>query len=376
VQDLVETYGEPFMAYVLNLEGTSISDGVNLTDNQQQVVDELRKYAALTKDQQLIQRRFALASVATHYSDDDEATIANVFRKKSGGRIYEPMSTEDQAVSLLIRMGCDVYPGLLLPTPDGSYVPFGLLRPTATGLSSHPMHQAFCRAVLDDSDLGLLFPGTPDSSTLTDLTALAAVSTFLFFSSGRGGGVQLVVLADILMKAAYDRLKFLEETGIEAYVDTLSTVVHEARRLARGKRIEVPLLVGYKNVAISNEMIIKLPWDELRHRRPIDDDLLGGDKDAGLILSAKGPLKILRKGRHTEDLGDFYSEFEEFDRIIDRTSNLTRFALLLASPGTPYVAAHQMAQTLLGPLDLVPHSSWRPDNPLIPTPETVAVQPE
>jgi hypothetical protein len=143
-----------------------------------------------------------------------------------------------------------------------------------------------------------------------------------------------------MLTTAYGRWLLAGEPSLDGFIESVSAILAEARQLALGRVVQVPLLVSFKNVGIPGDREIALPWGKLRRRRPVDDKFLGGDPEARLILATTAPLRILRKagpaeaGQGQEDqmfrrMEEFYPQFEEWNRAVTRTSDLTRYALLL-----------------------------------------------
>lgn len=376
MDDLLPVYGEKFLSYVLAVDDGAALANIPLNPQRNQVIDQLRAYALSTGDQNPFARMVNLGNVALHYVEDQQTTLANLFRMSCGGDIPDCPSTDDELDWRLARLVRDIHPGLLLPPSEEH--PMSPLTGIAGGVFRHPLNRELCQAIQEDDALKLLFPTaplpeSPSSPPPPDLEVLGIQSN-LVFASGRGGSFQLVMLPETIIMTAFDRCNLSGKADLAEHIRAAHEVLKDVRQLALGRTVQVPFIASFANVSIPRDVTVNFSWGTLRQRRPGDDKYLGGDQNAQLVLETTVPQKVLRKepwGAGSSDGGAaafnrHRADFDEWNKAVTRKINLTLYALLLSSAEQPYFAAQPVAQSLFDPLSQMPNNSWRSDSVMSP----------
>jgi hypothetical protein len=244
MDDLGPILGDKFLRYVLALaENVEELGNVDLSPQQLAVIDNLKDLTSRVQGGHPLEQAIGLANVTLLCLDDRATSLANACRLECGGQLPQVKQQGDEVLGLLQRLARDIYPGLLLPSADDDVIHRGM--PLGGPLYRHPAQDPFCRAVLADASLKLLFPGADQNLDSTTIDAVLGVQSNLIFSSGRGGGLQLALLADLLFMAAYYRTLLDGELTPEAYLPCVKDVLHDVRKLASGRGCECRSSSGY-----------------------------------------------------------------------------------------------------------------------------------
>lgn len=207
-----------------------------------------------------------LISNISHSLEGDKRHIFNIWREHSGG-VPPELATEDPVLSPLALIAADAYPILLL-LPHLSENGQSISMLTIPSTFKHPSEQAFETAVLNDPDLSKLFPNRGENAIETN--------GYVFASTGSGGSLQLVVLANLFIGAAYSLTRMRGQTGIVEFHDSLCQVLEFVRQAARGDTIKVPAFVGFSNISMERSDPTELPWGKLRSYDSIGSELIPG----------------------------------------------------------------------------------------------------
>jgi len=373
MNDLKTIFGEALLSYLLAVDVTELEEGL-LTTGQAEVISSLRQLvqAAEERDPGLVRR--ILGEALIEYNTEKNTTFANAARITSGGQIPQPAVTGEGALGELLILARDAYPALLMPHPkDVSFLdhpPFGV------AFFRHPVHSAFCRAVLSDANLKLLFPGEKDTVDSTSMAALAGVQSVLVFSTGHGGGLQLILLADRLLRAAYYRVLLDGELALDSYLSSVQQVLDAVGNMAAGRESDVPVIFGLSNIGLPVGASIAMAWATLHSASQVDSELLpAAVTSITSALIVMRPMRILHCAAfRPESPDDSVAAFERcqpailaWSRETDRLRELAQLAILLASPDDAFLAAQQVSRTILDPFYLTPMKQWRGGQMLAPT---------
>lgn len=355
-------FGEDFLRYVLAQDDLRLS-GANLSPNQAAVVRTLMDLALQMQAQPPAARHLSLVNAILPYVDDKKMTLANTWRRQCGGELITSSGINDPVLASLLMLARDAYPAFILPRQ-------GDLATSDMAISGpvfrHPARKSFCRALLADKNLKALFPAAPEEESEAD-EALLEISSILTFSSGRTGTLQLALLPDTLLSAAY--LRYLlpgNRYTPEGFASSIEQVMEEARLLAARKSVAVPLIYGISNIELPPATYLKVPLGTLRSFDQTDRRFIPEVVDVGAVFRTTGAISILEIDTfHTDEpkrastrLQKHRTEIDRWLQHADRKCDLMRFAILLASPSEGFLVAHQASQTILDPLQKIPTIRW------------------
>jgi hypothetical protein len=373
VDDLRNVFGEALLSYLLAQDVTAM-DEQSLTSEQRGVVVTLRGWLRQVAGQHPFEQRINLTSGLLTYVPAAGSTFSNAARLSCGGHVHEEHAPEDQVLDALLRIGRDLYPGLLLPSgndqSDLMAMEFG------GPIFRHPKHDDLCQAVYADEALKRLFPGDYPDLDPSAPRALYGLHSEVIFSLGRGGGLQLSGFIDSLMFAAYYRALLAGPLSIEAYFAAIKTVLGEVRKVVSGQSCEVPVIFGFSNVELPPGTALPVPWGTLYSPDRLDKALVPPSARAGAVLVTKRPLQILHISRFDpaaaseHPFAKFESYRPQMDRWVaetERVASLLRLAFLLASPDEGFFAVQYASRTVLDPFQQMPLMQWG-NHPFAPSP--------
>jgi hypothetical protein len=267
---LLEVVGLRLLQYVLNSDEASITghfQGSALGQPRESVLRELATVLG-----QLIPepnadpflRQMQLDALGT-YIPQDATSYINTLRVRCGGSIPVGEST-DAVVRLVLPIARDMYPLFLLPPPPEAA--FRAFAPSmARSLFQHPGRAAIDEAVISDPELSRLFP---------EVSEHTGRSGFFISSTGRGGGIQLALFADLIIRGSWSWLTLnSEEPTLREFLVAVETSINRIRDAVMGRSVSVPVRVGLTGVKLSDRSSsIVLPWGTMRATRDLDRELI------------------------------------------------------------------------------------------------------
>lgn len=218
-----------------------------------------------------------------------------------------------------------------------------------------------------DETLKRLFPGDYSTIDATKPRALIGLHSELIFSSGSGGGLQLIGLSERMLLAGYYRMLLAGPLSMAAYFTSLKTVLDEVRKLADGQSCQVPVIFGLANIELPPDTAVPVPWGTLYGPDRIDQRLVPGLVKVDGLLVTKRPLKILHIAHFSPEAASqelsanfarYQPQMTEWNTETNRTASLMRLAFLLASPDTSFFAVQNASRTVLHPLQQMPLMQW------------------
>ncbi len=361
MEKLREIYGDSFLRFVL------VQDDLDkeLSSDQQASLGLLADIVAQSeaRDDNDFARQINLSHAMSHYFPDRSTTLGWVLRLQSGGSM-SAVEHDDELTRALLTAARDTWPAFLLPTPKDWHSGF------RASTFSYPAARTAMRLLLEDEAIRQLFPSAP-TETPTDIESLAKIHSNVMFSSGHGGGLQLVMIPDMLLGSARAR-QFADgnPNDMADFFAKVVTVLDEARKLARGEEITVPKFVGLANMEVSDEIVVEMPFGKLRAPRDNDELVLPSASPSGggqltAVLETTSSLKIVHRQSWEEASEDDLTKplealrpvFEQYNVRGERNVTMTRYAALLAS-GEILIAPAQLSQTVFEPLSHMPAQSW------------------
>lgn len=369
MQDLRDTFGDRFLQYVLACDSEALA-GSDWTTAQAEVLGQLQWLNAAVENEAPQQQKLTIATFLLSHNASAGTSIANAWRSACGGYVPEQSDDGDNCLVALRQMAIDTYPGFLLPIDEES--PLQAYRFPAT-LFQHPAQSDFCHAVLDDENLCTFFPGARHGGAPLTREELLEVHSIISLSIGRGGSFQLIMLAETLLVTAYNLATLSENCAVDSYLENVQVVLENARILAGGKSVEVPVVVGLTNIVLLDGIEIRFSWGFIRKSAPDDGLFLRARKDIAAVLLVTTPVKVLDKEvftqqspeRMAEGAERRWSAFEAWSKDLRRKIDLARYALMLSSQGEPLIGAAQKTTCIIDPLQGVSSTSWSFDVPSV-----------
>lgn len=366
---LLEVVGPRLLQYVLNSDEASITGhfrGSPLGEPREAVLREL----ALVLGQLIPEpnadpflRQMQLDALGT-YIPQDATSYINTLRVRCGGSISAGASS-DPVVSLLLPVARDMYPLFLLPLPPEPA--FNAFAPSmARSLFQHPGRASVDDAVMNDPELNRLFPEDSEH---------AGRSGQFISSAGRGGGIQLAMFADLLIRSSWSWLKLDSEApALREFLEGVATSVNRIRDAVMGRSVSVPVRIGLTGVKLpDNAPPVVLPWGTLRATRDLDREMVPSsivgalstttaegvqvviDYSGDIVLETEIPYRI-ELGQHDITAG-WPQRLRGFE-VIQRRIESIQLGLLLAISSDPQPMVVMAWQRVLDPLSQGAGMSW------------------
>lgn len=270
MRPLNEDLGVRFLAFVLNCKESVITKRLegrtNLTAAREAVLAELLSFLiSLPQGDSgpVSVRSTYLAQLAQH-SPDIGSSWVTATRIDMGGTVEVPRRT-DRLGATLMDLARDTFPMFLLPRKPPA---FGVLfEPSLmTILFHHPRHAEFEDAVMKDSTLRLLFP---------DQSPESGIFGYVLRSTGHGGGLQLSMFADGVLRNAWLALsRGTAPVNLHAFAESTLEQIYLIRRAVQRKRLTIPALVGITGVRLPPGRVLTLPWGRLREITDDERDMI------------------------------------------------------------------------------------------------------
>lgn len=331
----------PFLCYVLNVAPEAlqarITDGTPLGAAQETALAGLVGFLRqmLASYQSVAEWDTGWSHILGAVNPEHDTTLANIVRLEAGGSIdVEPVA--DPVLAVLRELARDVFPLLLLPSSDTYPRPFHLS--SVVSLFRHPKRPTFDDAVMADSSLTTLFPQRDDQN--------GPYGTVLR-STGHGGGLQLIMLAEMLIKNAWAEADLdHDRPALEDLLAALDRQLTIIRRAAAGEPTEVAVRIGLAGVLLPPETVIDVGWGRLRAAKAWDERPVGGLIDGELthtdaagqtttmkysgdvVLETTAPFKLRVQEIDTDS--DWPADLRSYDEV-ERKLESIRLGLVLAS---------------------------------------------
>ncbi|WP_329547703.1 HEPN domain-containing protein [Streptomyces sp. NBC_01356] len=335
MDERLRVFGTEFLQYTLCV-ANEIEEGGQLSPAQEEAAQVLLESINKTSSQDPLTRWLNLTFIATEHIPSYGMSRANVLRAHCGGELQQIDKPSGRLAEMLLTFGRDAYPGYLIKEPE-----------TTHGVSPMPMRALtaarkdfpeFCREVLSDEKLKELFPGLAGTDIPDELSGILNVQSLLSYPVGGMEPVQLLSLADDLIKNSFQRCQLDRDISTARFLSCLSSLLEDARSLAAGDTIDVPIIVGLGNVAFEEGMdLAELSYGLLRARRPEDAEFDLNMNSAGVVLVCHAKSRVLSKRPASEfesfDYSQHSKEVEEWHREVRSLVDSVCLGLMLASPG-------------------------------------------
>ena len=294
---LLETLGVPLLAYVMNESpdavATRLESGTPLSVEHEAILAELMQALGRIPRTDPFSLRLSLSVLGEHNTDlgSSWATWAHT---RAGGAIDLPDGSDDLTASVMAMLR-DTYPLFLLPSLDE---PFGFQGAEVSGpLHRRPERERFEAAVMRDSSLSRLFPEENETSGRHGT---------IHRSTGSGGSVQLVMLAQSMLKNGWEFAVFRHAAPtMRQHAEGLLEVLGLARAAIEGKEVSIPAIVGVAGLRLADSQGLDLPWGKLRVVTGADEKRIPPGLAGKLTASTLDGRQI-----EIDYAGDLVMEFE------------------------------------------------------------------
>lgn len=299
---LREALGANLLAYLLGCEVQSIPSlayrQISFTVEQRSILSELatlREQIPHTLGDVPVAE--IMATIVTQL-DQSGRSVARALRLRVIGREDIPTG-QDELERCSIGLALDVYPVLLLP-PESDPLPMPIGQPANFRLSSlifhHPQAKAFTEAALRDATLKSVFTHEDDHS---------GRSAMVYRNTGSGGGLQLMLLPDMILRNAWQHLEG-HDTSPEMFVNEAVNELRAVRSALAGKGGTATAKVAFAGVLLPpgeqfnvGNGTVRAVTDADRRFAPesLKQQLTGTDStvinyDGDVLLEYKFPYKV------------------------------------------------------------------------------------
>jgi hypothetical protein len=197
-----DAIGATLLAYLLRCATNSLQSIISgdgaLTEQQVAVINTLSALRqALPEELDGDSKKELVRAWLTQVGGDDRS-VARSLREHTG-RVDEIPSGRDDIENALLTLAADAYPAFLLPPePIGIPMMEDVSFRVTSLVHNHPQSRTFSEAALRDPVLGNVFAIENEH---TGRTAM------VYRNTGSGGGLQLVMLPELALRAAWRHLQ-------------------------------------------------------------------------------------------------------------------------------------------------------------------------
>ncbi len=260
---LIESLGLPFLQFVLNESPETVAarleNGTPLSTERETILAELVQFLGQIPRTDPFSLRHSLFVLGEHNTGLGSSWSTWAHRQ-SGGIVDVPEPADEVGASLLAMLR-DVYALFLLPRSDE---PFGLGgADISVPVFRHPDSERLQAAVMADPSLSKLFPEENETS--------GRYGT-VHRSTGSGGGVQLTMLAEGVLKNGWEFAVYRDgKPTMREHAGAVLEVLGLARAAIEGKEVSIPAVVGVAGLRLAANQSLDLPWGKLRAITPADE---------------------------------------------------------------------------------------------------------
>ena len=275
--------------------------------------------------------------------DDGTSSVAELLRSHATGRSESLPATSNDLEAALVHLAFDSYPAFLLSSdPLPVPMPFLMERPSIRVLSMlirHPQTTAFADAVRNDAVLKDIFQQREEHTGDYGM---------VYRNTGSGGSLQLSMLADTLLSAAWRHLEDTRRSAAAFAVKALQEL-RFIRDAFAGKRQFVTAKLGLMGVLLPDpttrlelvDGVVKAVTEADRKLAPesLKGQLSGTDStgntvvvnyDGDLLLEYKYPYRVRAVDRPMSASPSEFPEDMQSPTAIDDVLLRLRFSLMLA----------------------------------------------
>ncbi|MGW7070657.1 hypothetical protein ACWGII_03005 [Streptomyces sp. NPDC054855] len=360
--EVSEAYGLRYLRFALALpENWDIGD--SLSAEQSDAVIILHNWLKYFPHMDPLNRWINLASFVSRRIIRKDVSNTSAIRQMCGGTLDVPRCEGDEVHTTLIDYASDIYPAFLVARPDSEWFTSGAFHNPDDQKGASLFH----KAVLKDTKLRYLFPESLEiDPEALDHSSLHNIDSLIYFELGQGGTYQLALFAHHILNSAYMRCVVNGDDSFKSYIAAVGQNLTDARALASGRAVKIPVAIGFSNISISDVDSVQLPGGRLRRVAPADKSFLPPQVSVDTLLVLDVPMKIVAKVKHPRESGDdsdavwdrVTPAFRKWQDSLQWNVDCHRLALKLADTDTHRSGAIQVLQAAVNPLNGSPTLSW------------------
>lgn len=340
---LLETFGLRLLAYLCNVDEGQVEDrlliGTPLPAASETALPQLAALAERVARERANNPGLPMAlslDFLAEVPQGQDTSIANLLRSSAGGQAVSPapeFSDGDEVKMLLLRLGRDAYPQLLVPSDHWPIFRLSLFR--------HPLSAALQSAVHQDPEFSSMYPSEDDGLGRRGL---------VYSSLGRGGSVQSVMFGETVIQAAWDLALMRTPTpSVDDLYESIVVSVDTLRSAIRGERTTTRGLLAFTGITTGGRSILT-PWGQLRPMTeaerssapPMLDGAVSGTDSQGrsvtvayageVVLDTALPFEVsVRSWPEGEDFPSFPLDRSDAAKGLQRRLEAVQLAVLLGA---------------------------------------------
>lgn len=243
----VEVFGSGLVSYALGLSPERHFEDIANNETRAALATIAAEAQKIAEQPQNREREIRRASVLAPKEPVGSGGLISEVRKMAGLDLPE-IASEDPVEQLLLECLRDYFPLLLMCSGPGAYKtghldgvpPCRLLRAGREVLD----------AILQDTQLRLLFPGSADSAK----QGASSAESYVYWQSGQAHGITPEDIPDALVSETIYLAYVKGETSFARCADILRVLLSAARSLATGAATLVPSVVGLSNIRLDRSV--------------------------------------------------------------------------------------------------------------------------
>jgi hypothetical protein len=256
--------GIDFLAYVFACPRSAVEElgaGAELKPGQAAVAQVLREIVEFRLPQELDEsNRAHVLRALLIQTDANGAPVARHLHEQAGGT-RTPLACSDPIETALADLAVDSFSAFLLPPDEPIRTPMNDVSYYATSLIfRHPQSERFSEAVLEEPSLSGIFSSHDDQSGWTAL---------VYRNTGQGGGLQLSMMSDLLLRSAWRRLPE-EARSSQSFAEGALAVWRLVRDVLLGATRSIDARFSFTGVLLPRGTRLELSEGVLREATPTD----------------------------------------------------------------------------------------------------------
>lgn len=292
---LREALGVPLIAYILGASESEVDQWLSGdraefgSSDQMQAIGELHNVLEFYSGKEPEMRQYNISSVLSMYLDESGTTVGHMLRMMATGvdlTSIEGCESLNDVREILAAFTRDLYPAYLLPESRPQ-------QPMGISARHHPLRKKFESVLMVESLFRNFFTqGRSESPSRSYAT-----------STGRSTGVQLTMLAEMLISSGWRRARIssIGTPTLERHLECVLGDFDVFSAALRNQSVDVPVSVGLTGFVLDFEDPIDLGWGVLRHVDErdrmlapvqINGQISGGDGEVVVPYSGSAVLEM------------------------------------------------------------------------------------
>lgn len=347
-EQILRAYGAPFLQYIFALDDQTVSLEL-LAEQESTILDELRTIAVTPSLEGTFEIDVSYNALNHFLSpSSSESGRATQLRREAHGNALTAPSTDDDFLANLFELATVFWPGIvLLKGWQDSVHRLGVSN--GVRIFGTEVGSATALALLADQHLSKLFP-SPDPEMLR--LSPSVVRCDWMFSAEVGGQVTATVgqVIEQMLQISAVRLEALEGSWkFEDYCAKLVDTVDGYRKLAQGRQVSFPVLIGIAGLSGNGFDRLKFNAHTLRKASALDSHLLSRFGTGSHTLTLEMPTKLLSHKFIPPDQRAADKRYSDLAAMVDTEANAIRLAILLGVRDASRVASTRLFTRFLSP---------------------------